>query len=126
MTLVLFFAFLLKPDRHRTGVSVELLHRAERLDMGPDAMKRALRIFHDAGAAEKLVDGEAGKRLGRAARPQPMTRPGDEVAGGHGRKVADENSAHIADMRGPLTRVLDDQAEVFRRVILDDADGFAD
>ena len=29
-------------------------------------------------------------------------------------------------MRGPLTRVLDDEAEVFRRIILDDADGLAD
>ncbi len=66
---------LLEPDRDRAGVGVELLHRAEGLDVGPHPLERAGRILDDAGAPEKLVDGQSRESLGRAAGRQDVARP---------------------------------------------------
>ncbi len=63
----LVISCLVEADGDGAGVGVEVLDGAEGLDVAANAMERALRVLHDAGAAEELVDGQAGKRLGRAA-----------------------------------------------------------
>ena len=49
-----------------------------------------------------------------------MRRTGDVVAQRLGRGFADKQAACIADISGPLVRVLDDQCQVLRRIFVGD------
>ncbi len=113
-------------NRNRARMGIELLHAAKRFDVGPHAVQRALGIFHDARAPIKLVTWSAPKTPWP---PPPVGKtwlgPAKEVAGGHGRVATNENCPGVADVHRPLARVLDDEAQVLRCVVLDDADGLA-